>query len=111
MHEHRRLPANWKRVRLVLVLKPGKYLNTSSVCRTVCILNEVKKLVATRIRRHFTQDLVNRQYGFRTGRSTMGVIDRLIVAIGRKVLKGDVVLAVYIGIVNAFNTLTWEKFN
>ena len=109
------VPTCWKISRLVLLPKPGKKPGEAASYRPICIQNEMGKLfervVLTRMSDHLEKDgpdLHRRQYGFRTGRSTLDAIGR-VVGIARKAIsRGKTALAVSVDIVNAFNSIAWE---
>ena len=109
------VPACWKTSRLVLLPKPGKRPGEAAAYRPFCILDEMGKLfervVLARMSEHLEKDGPNLhycQYGFRTGRSTLDAIGR-VMGIARKAMsQGETALAVSVDIVNAFNSISWE---
>lgn len=70
-------PRSWKTAKLVLIKKPGKPELSPSSYRPICLLSEASKLfervLAGRLRAHLdsTEDIAERQYGFRKHRSTI----------------------------------------
>lgn len=80
------------------------------------LLNEAGKLferiIAVRLVEHLSRtgpDLMECQFGFRKGRSTVDAIRRVGAFAGRAVSQGGVAVAVSLDIANAFNTLPWGK--
>lgn len=76
-------PPNWKRGKLVLIPKPGKPLDSPSAYRPICLLDGcgklLEKLMVSKLREHLVSDHVisDNQFGFRSGRSTIGALERL----------------------------------
>ena len=110
-----RMPACWKKARLVLIPKPGKDKDSPAAYRPLCLLNEagkiLERILMVRITEHLTTsgpDLHDHQYGFRQGRSTIDAIDRVVGLAETAIQQRGVALAVSIDIVNAFNTLPWR---
>ena len=113
--EQGRVPLAWKTGKLVLLRKVGRPVDAPSAYRPIVLLDEVAKLfervVADRLVEHLEGTgpaLADCQFGFRRGRSTVGAILRVKNLAEEAVARGEVVLAVSLDIVNAFNTLPWE---
>ena len=111
-----RFPTQWKEAILVLIPKAGRPADDPKAQRPVCLSPDVGKLmervIADRIAAHMTTvgpDVSPNQFGFRTGRSTVGAIRRLRSRVDRAVSRGGVALAISLDIANAFNTLPWSK--
>ncbi|XP_073967380.1 uncharacterized protein [Choristoneura fumiferana] len=111
-------PKRWKIGRLVLLQKEGRPADSPSAYRPIVLLDEVGKLferiIASRLVKHMTDegpDLADCQYGFRCGRSTVDAILRVKSLAEEAVSQGEVLLAVSLDIVNAFNTLPWETIH
>ena len=109
------VPACWKTSRLVLLPKPGKKPGEAAAYRPICILDEMGKLfervVLTRMSECLEKDgpdLHHRQYGFRTGRSTLDAMGRVVNIARKAINRGERALAVSVDIVNAFNSISWE---
>ncbi|XP_067216914.1 uncharacterized protein [Linepithema humile] len=108
-------PSAWKKANLVLIHKEGKPAEQFSAYRPICLLDEVSKLferiVAGRIVQHLSRngpDLSEEQFEFREGRSTTDAILHLKALSDQIVGEEEVVLAVSLEIVNAFNSLPWD---
>ncbi|XP_039312409.1 uncharacterized protein LOC120359336 [Solenopsis invicta] len=71
----------------------------------------LERVLAARLREHLSHegpDLVDCQFGFREGRSTVNAIRRVRALSYEAVSRGRVVLAVSLDIANAFNTFPWK---
>nr|BAC57902.1 reverse transcriptase [Anopheles gambiae] len=116
-------PAAWKRQRLVLIPKPGKPSGVSCSYRPLCMLDALGKVLERLIlnRLHeFLEDpesprLSDRQYGFRRGCSTIGLIQRVVEAGQRAMSFGRAnrrdkrfLLVAALDVRNAFNTASWQ---
>lgn len=108
-------PGRWKRARLALIAKPGKPVGTPSSYRPLCLLDDVGKifesLLVARIDAHMAATgvgLSERQFGFRSGRSTDDALRLLQERLAAAVDKGRLAVAVSLDIRNAFNTIGWE---
>lgn len=109
-----RFPTAWKRARLVLLRKGDKPLQDPSSYRPLCLLDSaaklLEKIIDHRIRRHLdsTNGLSDRQFGFRSGKSTTDAVS-LLTSIaqrnGPKCMTGVLMLDVK----NAFNSAPWAK--
>jgi hypothetical protein len=82
----------------------------------LCLLDEVgkvlKRVVAARIEVHMSRmlpGLQEGQYGFRRGRSTTDAIVQARSLVDEAERRGWMTLAVSLDIVNAFNSLPWER--
>ena len=105
-----KMPACWKKARLVLIPKPGK-----DRVSPACLLSEagkiLERILMVRITEHLKisgPDLHDHQYGFRQGRSTIDAISRVVGLAEGAIGQGGVALAVSVDIVNTFNTLPWR---
>lgn len=110
-----KFPIPWKTGRLVLLRKEGRPAEAPSAYRPIVLLDEVGKLferiIAGRLIGHLNcvgPDLDDNQFGFRSGRSTIGAIMRVKSIAEDAVSRGEVVLAVSLDIANAFNSLPWS---
>ncbi|CAK9809137.1 Putative 115 kDa protein in type-1 retrotransposable element R1DM [Anthophora quadrimaculata] len=108
-------PPQWRRGRMVLLKKEGPPADSPSTYRPICLLDEAGKLfetvLASRLVHHLSAvgpDLCEEQYGFRKGRPTLDAIRRVRTLAEAAVSEGGVAMAIYLDIVNAFNTLPWE---
>ncbi|XP_025159767.1 uncharacterized protein LOC112589681 [Harpegnathos saltator] len=105
------------RAKLVLLPKEGKPPGGASAYRPICLLDEVGKLleriIADRLVQHLSSegpDFHDRQYGFRSGRSTLDAAQYFRDLTATVVEKGGgMLLAVSLDIKNAFNTLPWPE--
>jgi len=93
----------------------GRGPGTPSGYRSICLLDEVGKIleriIATRLVQHLSRegmDLHEEQYGFREGRSTIDAIKRVRSLSEAAIERGGVCMAVSLDIANAFNTLPWD---
>lgn len=74
----------WKAVRLILLENQKKVPNASTSHRPICLLDILEKLLETFIRNHLHQELEEKhtlpehQYGFRTGRSILDTIQKIL---------------------------------
>jgi len=101
---------------LVLLHKEGKDATTPSAYRPICLLDEAGKLfervVTNRLVQHLKQvgpDISDAQYGFREGLSTVDAIQCVRNLAEERMAQGGVVLAVSLDIMNAFNSLPWDR--
>ena len=106
----------WKEARMVLLLKPGRSLDLPSAYRPVCRLDGVGKLlervVATRLESHLSRSVLemhDSQFGFRRGRSTADAVARVRSLVNGDERRGYVALAVSLDVVNAFNSIPWDR--
>lgn len=109
-------PDQWKKAKLVLTPKGGTGDEEIPKVRPICLLNEVgkllEKIIVDRINRWMIDNpkfqLSDNQYGFREGRSTCDALSRVQNIIQETTENGGVVVAVSIGIANAFNSLPFS---
>ncbi|CAB0034351.1 unnamed protein product [Trichogramma brassicae] len=113
-------PSGWKRQRLVLILKPGKPPDEPSSYRPLCMLDTMgkilEKIICDRLEA-FTErpgGLLERQYGFRKGRSTIDANEDVIstarnAIAGRRWFRGTkkYCAVVTLDVRNAFNSARW----
>ena len=102
--------------KLTLIPKPGRPPDSPSAFRPICLLDEAGKLferiVASRLAEHLAQegpDLSENQYGFQRERSTIDAIESVKSNAQAALRQGGKVLAVSIDIVNAFNSIPWDR--
>lgn len=108
-------PPVWKEASLVLIPRPGRDAESPSAYRPIFLLGEAGKMleyiVASRLTQHLEGDgpnLVEDQFGFRRGRSTIDAIRHIRSLVGATVSRGGVNVAVSLDISNAFNSLPWN---
>lgn len=108
-------PSPWKIAKMVLLKKDGRDANNPSAYRPICLLDEAGKLlervIAYRINAHLSitgPDLVDTQYGFRKGCSTVDTILRVRSILDEALRLGKIALAISLDIVNAFNSLPFQ---
>lgn len=100
-----KFPAVWKRARVVWLPKPAGGL------RPICLLPVVgkvlDKVLARRLQHHMEtgQHFLERQFGFRSGRSTTAATEALLDVIRRGRAEGKHTLVVTLDIENAFNSI------
>lgn len=110
-------PNDWKKQRLVLIPKPGKRPGDSGSSRPICLIDGVAKglerLILNRLNEHIERvnGLSEKQYGFRTGRSTTDAIERVIdMASGSRARNRGAnryCAIVTLDVKNAFNSASW----
>uniref|UniRef100_A0A2M4BC18 Putative waldo-3 aae n=1 Tax=Anopheles marajoara TaxID=58244 RepID=A0A2M4BC18_9DIPT len=110
--DDRVFPVCWKRQKLLLLPKPGKNPGDASAYRPICLLDSMGKLLERLILNRLTphtegaRGLSDRQYGFRTGRSTTDAIRRVVETARDR--GGDKFCAIVtIDVKNAFNNASW----
>lgn len=111
-------PSRWKVARLVLVSKGKGDPDSPSAYRPLCMLDTAGKLLERLIKHrlkeavHAAGDLSPRQYGFRSGRSTVDAVLEVADAVRRAESHNHfsrrVVLLVTLDVRNAFNSARWE---
>ena len=101
---------------MVLLSKPGRSPDSPSTYRPVCLLDEAGKLlervVAARLESHLSRSvpgLHDSQFGFRRGRSTADAVARVRSLVEGAERRGCVALAVSLDVVNAFNSIPWDR--
>ena len=108
-------PGRWKVARLALVPKPDKPEGLPSSYRPLCLLDDVGKvlefLLVRRMEEHMAASglgLSERQFGFRSGRSTDDALrvlhEKVVVACNARKMA----VVVSLDIQNAFNTVGWD---
>lgn len=112
-------PDEWKNSRLVLIPKPAKSNVDPPKYRPICVLNALGKyletLIKTRIEREITDKRIlhDSQYGFRTGRSTVDALKKVMNIpneIRKKAYKNRELCAMLaVDIENAFNSAGWPQ--
>ena len=110
-----KFPKIWKEGGLCLLRKEGRPPDSSSAYRPIVLLNEtgkiLEKIVAARLTQHLEEvgpGLSEAQFGFRAGRSTIDALNALKARSLAATAEGDVLLAVSLDVVNAFNSLPFE---
>ena len=109
--------SRWKEARLVLISKGKGPADAPSSYRPLCMLDTAGKLLEKLVRPRLQAairaagDLSERQYGFRTGRSTIDAIQEVVKA-ARSTERGNhfsrpVCLLVTLDVKNAFNSVRW----
>ena len=113
-----KFPILWKEARMVLLPKPGRSPDSPSANRPVCLLDGVGKLlervVATSLELHLSRSvpgLHDSQFVFRRGRSTAEAVARVRSLVDGAERRGYVALAVSLGVVNAFNSIPWDRIH
>ena len=111
-------PVWWKKVRMVLLPKPGRSPDSPSANRPVCLLDGVGKLlervVATRLESHLSRSvpgLHDSQFGFRMGRSTAEAVARVRSLVDGAERRGYVALVVSLDVVDAFKSIPWDRIH
>lgn len=101
---------------MVLLPKPGRSPDSSSAFRPVYLLDEAGKLlermVAARLESHLSRrapGLHDAQFGFRRGRFTTDAVARVRSLVEGAERQGCVALAVSLDVVNAFNSILWDR--
>lgn len=103
-------PTEWKLSRLVLIEKPTS--SEEKKYRPICLLNVLGKvfesIINERLKKEIEQSggLSENQFGFRSGRSTMDALEKLVEAVRKRDSK--IVTALFIDVKNAFNTASWN---
>ena len=110
-------PKCWKVARLVLISKGKGDPESPSAYRPLCMLDTAGKVLEKLIKGRLTDavrvagDLSPRQYGFRSGRSTIDAVSEVMAAVHRAEAYGRtrrrVVLLVTLDVRNAFNSARW----
>jgi len=110
-------PVPWKVANLVLLRKGNKPLENPSSYRPICLLNTVGKLleriIKGRMESHLSDndDLSDRQFGFRKGRSTVDAIQRVMDTVTRAgrgpLYNRKLCVVVALDVANAFNSARW----
>nr|XP_012145702.1 PREDICTED: uncharacterized protein LOC100883183 [Megachile rotundata] len=107
-----KFPSIWKAGRLVLLKKEGKPEAEPGSYRPVVLLDVVGKIfervIANRLVAHFSgdgPDVVDCQFGFRRGRSTVDAVQRVRRIAESATSRGGVAIGISLDIVNAFNAL------
>ena len=109
--------SRWKEARLVLIGKSKGPADAPSSYRPLCMLDTARKLLGKLVKPRLQAairvagDLSGRQYGFRTGRSTIDVIQEVVKA-AKSTERGNhfsrsVYLLVTLDVKNAFNFVRW----
>ena len=116
-HRARVFYSNWKEARLVLIGKGKGTADAPSSYRPMCMLDTARKLLEKLVRPRLQAaikaacDLPERQYGFRTGRSTIDAIQEVVKS-AKSTERGNhfsrpVCLLVTLDVKNAFNSVRW----
>jgi ribonuclease HI len=105
------LPDQWKFSIIVPILKPGKPSTEASSYRPIALTNCLCKLMEKMVTRRLQQFLItNRsidpcQSGFRARHSTLDAVTRFETAIRLGLIEDDIVMAIFIDITQAFDTV------
>lgn len=111
-------PQNWKEAKVILIEKPKKNPSDGPKFRPICLLNTIGKLYESvlneRLKRELEDNnlLSDRQYGFRSGMSTINAITQ-VKNIAKKEMdktyrKRKLCALITIDIKNAFNSANWK---
>jgi len=111
-------PSSWKTGKLVLIPKPGKPLDSPSAYRPICLLDGCgklfEKLIVNKLREHLVgvHEISDNQFGFRSGRGTVGTLERLKSHV-RAATAGHYADHKLVGMLtldvrNAFNSAPWK---
>lgn len=103
-------PRQWKVSKLVLIQKP----TTGNVrkYRPICLLNVMGKVLETIINERLKKEidrtggLCENQFGFRSGKSTIDALEKLMEIVNRD--RNKIATAIFIDVKNAFNSADWE---
>lgn len=111
-------PSPWKTARLVLISKDKGDSQVPSSYRPLCMLDTAGKILEKLLKMRLISaiadagDLSPRQYGFRTGRSTIDAIQEVIDAVKNAENHNHhsrrIVLLVTLDVKNAFNCAKWS---
>lgn len=112
-------PYPWKVAKLVLLRKGDKPLDDPSSYRPICLLNTVGKfferIIKARIEKRLEENdnLNDRQYGFRKGKSTVDAIKRVMSVVDAAgsgpLYRRKLCAVVALDVANAFNSAKWPK--
>lgn len=119
--DERRFPRAWKRQRLVLIPKPGKFNDDPSSYRPLCMLNMLGKIFERIICMKLHSEIEERgvlsshQHGFRKRRSTLDAI-REVTEVAAKAIEGErwrggsqkYCLVCTLEVKNASNSASWS---
>ncbi|KAL4097352.1 hypothetical protein QTP88_022145 [Uroleucon formosanum] len=115
--ENSLFPVPWKAANLVLLRKGNKPLENPSSYRPICLLNTIGKLlervIKGRMEKHLSDsdDLSDRQFGFRKGRSTVDAIQRVMDTVNKAgsgpLYNRKLCVVVALDVANAFNSARW----
>lgn len=112
-------PKPWKTSRLILIEKPKKDPNEVTAYRPICLLDAEAKLLEMLIKIRLVKELDEKdaihenQFGFRSGRSTMDILNKVVEIpkrIKEKAYKNrEHCVLITFDIENAFNSAPWDK--
>ncbi|XP_035724078.1 uncharacterized protein LOC118442501 [Vespa mandarinia] len=111
-------PAQWKKARLVFISKGKGPADAASSYRPICMLDTAGKLLEKLLRPRLhaalraAGDLAGRQYGFRSGLTTIQVVQQVVTAAkmterGNQLTRPLCLLA-SLDVRNAFNSVWWD---
>lgn len=106
-------PEEWKKAKVILLIKPEKPVEISSSYRPICMLDGLGKLYEALIRDRITDELKTTngiskdQYGFTKAKSTIQALNRIRDEV--KNTRQEWIMLVALDIKNAFNTASWGK--
>jgi ribonuclease HI len=108
---HNGLPHQWKYSIVLPIPKPGKPSHITSSYRPIaltnCMCKLMEKLVNSRLQQYLTSHrLIDpHQSGFRMGHSTLDAVMRLESEVRTRFIQGDMVMAVFLDITQAFDSV------
>lgn len=115
--QERHFPPAWKEAKLVLFPKECKPTDIPSAYRSICLLDEIAKLLervlVSRLVQHLNRvgsQLHGQQYGFRHKRSTIDAIKSVRAHVKSIMEEGRMLTAASLDIANVFNTLPWRHY-
>ena len=105
-------PDQWKNAHIIPIPKPGKPPNLPNSFRPISLTITLCKLMEKMIKNRLmnlletTNTIVNHQFGFQKGRSTLDPLTQLEYAIREAQIEGDFLIAVFLDIEKAFD-MVW----
>lgn len=108
-------PGPWKTANLIAIPKPKKNRSDRQTYRPICLINTTAKilehLIQRRLRTEVESKLSERQFGYRTGKSTVDAL-RKVFEFGRNAKsEGKFAVLVALDVRNAFNSAPWGKID
>ncbi|XP_035737758.1 uncharacterized protein LOC118448521 [Vespa mandarinia] len=111
-------PAPWKKASIVLISKGKDPVEAASSYRPICMLDTAGKLLEKLIRPRLraavkaARDIAGRQYGFRSGLSTIYAVQEVVTA-AKMMERGNhrtqsLCLLATLDVINAFNSVRWD---
>lgn len=109
-------PERWKRAKLVLIPKEGKFDQELPKARPICLINDIGKgferILVNRILKWLEdkEGLIGRnQFGFRKNKSTIDALMKVKETVEEVIKEGRVIIAISLDVENAFNSIPWGK--